>query len=102
MSLDAGVLAAILAMAFVTYATRIAGLWLVRRLNLHGRARAAFDAIPAAVLVAVIAPVVLTTGWAESLAAIVTIVAATRLPLLGVVVCGVASVVAFRAGLRLL
>ena len=102
MSLDAGVLAAILAMAFVTYATRIAGLWLVRRLNLQGRAKAAFDAIPAAVLVSVIAPVVLTTGWAESLAAVATIVAATRMPLLGVVAVGVGSVVLFRAGFSLL
>jgi uncharacterized membrane protein len=94
-------MAAILVMAALTYATRIAGLWLARRLNLTGRAKAAFEAIPAAVLVAVIAPVVLATGYAETLAAGVTIAAATRLPLLGVVVVGVVSVVLLRAGLSL-
>ena len=48
-----------------------------------GRAKAAFDAIPPAVLVSVIAPTALTTGWAEAIATAITAVAATRLPLLG-------------------
>jgi uncharacterized membrane protein len=90
-------LLAILAMAAITYATRIAGLFLAGRLSLQGRAKAAFDAIPPAVLVAVIAPVVLATGPAESLAALVTALAATRLPLLATIAVGVASVVAIRA-----
>lgn len=90
-------LAAIAAMAAVTYATRIAGLFLVGRFNLTGRAKAAFDAIPAAVLVAVVAPVILATGPAETVAALITAAAAARLPLLAVVVVGVVSVVALRA-----
>ena len=72
MSLDPATLAAILAMAAITYGTRIAGLALAGHLRLTGRAKAAFDAIPAAVLVAVIAPMALTTGPAETGAAIVT------------------------------
>ena len=36
------------------------------RLVLSGRAKAAFDAIPPAVLVAVIAPSALATGWPET------------------------------------
>ena len=64
MSVDPTTLWAILAMAVVTYATRVAGLILADRLALRGRAKAAFDAIPPAVLVAVIAPTALTTGWA--------------------------------------
>ncbi|MBM6595911.1 AzlD family protein [Microvirga pudoricolor] len=96
MSLDTTTFLAILAMAIVTYATRIAGLFIADRLVLSGRAKTAFDAIPPAVLVAVIAPTALTTGWAEALAAAITAVAATRLPLLATVAVGVASVVVLR------
>jgi uncharacterized membrane protein len=46
---------------------------------------------------AVIAPTVLATGPAETLAAIVTLIAALRLPLLGVVIVGVVSAALFRA-----
>lgn len=97
MNLDATTLVAILAMAVVTYATRIAGAFVADRLVLTGRAKAAFDAIPPAVLVAVIAPTALATGWAETAAAAVTAIAAVRLPLLATVAVGVASVVALRS-----
>ena len=96
MTLDPTTFAAILAMAAVTYLTRIAGLFVADRLVLTGRAKAAFDAIPPAVLVAVIAPTALTTGWAETVAAAITMVAATRLPLLATVAVGVVSVVLLR------
>jgi uncharacterized membrane protein len=96
MTLDPMTLAAILAMAGVTYLTRVAGLFVADRLTLTGRAKAAFDAIPPAVLVAVIAPTALATGLAETLAAAVTALAATRLPLLATVAVGVATVVALR------
>jgi uncharacterized membrane protein len=96
MSFDTTTVLAILAMAAVTYVTRIAGLLVADRLVLTGRAKAAFDAIPPAVLVAVIAPTALTTGWAEALAAAITAVAAFRLPLLATVAVGVVSVVALR------
>ena len=97
MTLDPTTLLAILGMAIATYATRIAGLALAGRLDLSPRAQAAFDAIPPAVLVAVIAPSALATGWAETAAALLAALAATRLPLLGVVAVGVAAVVGFRA-----
>ncbi len=97
MTLDPVTLATILAMAVVTYATRVAGLVVADRLALSGRAKAAFDAIPPAVLVAVIAPSALATGWPETLAAAVTVVAAMRLPLLATIAVGVAAVVGFRA-----
>jgi uncharacterized membrane protein len=90
------VLAAVLAMAGVTYATRVAGLLLARNRALSGRARAAFEAIPAAVLIAVIAPTLVATGRAETGAAVITVLAATRLPLLAVVAVGVVSVVGLR------
>jgi uncharacterized membrane protein len=96
LSIGWDVLAAVLAMAGVTYATRLAGLLIARNLALSARARAAFEAIPAAVLIAVIAPMLVATGKAETGAAIITILAATRLPLLGVVAVGVGSVVLLR------
>ena len=96
MSLDMTTLTAILAMAVVTYLTRIAGLFVADRLVLTGRSKAAFDAIPPAVLVAVIAPTALTTGWAEAIAAAITAAVAFRLPLLGTVAVGVIAVVVLR------
>ena len=101
MSLDPTTLAAILAMAVVTYATRVAGPLVAAlsadRFGLAGRAKAAFDAIPPAVLVSVIAPTALATGWPETAAALITVLAATRLPLLATIAVGVAAAVALRA-----
>lgn len=97
MTMDPVNLVAIFGMALVTYLTRIAGLALAGRLALSPRAQAAFDAIPPAVLIAVIAPSALATGWPETAAAALAALAATRLPLLGVVAVGVAAVVLFRA-----
>jgi uncharacterized membrane protein len=97
MSLDRGVLLAILLMALATYLTRIAGLFLAGRVHLEGRAEAAFDAIPAAVLTALIAPTVLATGPAEAIAGAITILAAFRLPLYGTVAVGVVAIVLLRA-----
>lgn len=96
MSVDANTLLAIIGMGLATYVTRIAGLWLLQLANVTGRARSAMDALPPAVLMAVIAPTVLATGLAETLAAAVTIIAAFRLPLLVAVATGVASVVVLR------
>jgi uncharacterized membrane protein len=96
MSLDMTTVLAILAMAVVTYITRVAGLFVADRLVLTGRAKAAFDAIPPAVLVAVIAPTALTTGWAEAIATAITAFAALRLPLLATVAVGVVCVVLLR------
>lgn len=96
MSVDTTTLLAVLAMAIVTYFTRVAGLLVADRLALTGRAKAAFDAIPPAVLVAVIAPTALTTGWAEAIAAAITAIVAFRLPLLATIIVGVVSVVLLR------
>ncbi len=97
MSLDPVTVLTIVLMGVVTYAMRIGGVLVAERLVLRGRAKAAFDAIPPAVLVAVIAPTVLATGWPETLAAGATALAATRLPLLATIAVGVVTVVALRA-----
>jgi uncharacterized membrane protein len=97
MSVDPATLGAIVAMALVTYATRIAGFFIADRLALRGRAKAAFEAIPPTVLVAVIAPSALATGWPETVAALIAALAATRLPLLGTIAAGVVAVVFLRS-----
>jgi len=81
MSMDTTTLLAILGMAIGTYACRLTGLMVGARLALTGRAKAALDAIPPAV----------------SVAGAITILAAMRLPLLGVILTGVVSVVVLRA-----
>ncbi len=97
MKLDAANIAAILAMAAATYATRISGLWLVRYVRPGRVMQAALDAVPVAVLTAVIAPALARGGPADIAAAAVTMVAAFRLPLLAAVVIGVLAAVGFRA-----
>jgi uncharacterized membrane protein len=96
MTVDPLTLAAIVVMAVATYFTRVAGFLVAGRLRLEGRAKAAFDAIPPAVLVAVIAPTALATGWPETVAAGVAAVAATRLPILATIALGVVAVVILR------
>jgi uncharacterized membrane protein len=97
MSVDALTLLAIAGMAIATYATRVAGLFLMQLVTVKGRTKAAFDALPPAILMAVIAPTVLATGIAETLAAIITAIAAVlRAPMIVTVVIGVASVVFLR------
>ena len=95
MSLTA--LAAIVGMALATYATRVAGLFLMRGVVVKGRFKAALDALPPAILMAVIAPTILTTGNAERIAAVLTAISAVlRLPLIVTILVGVVSVVALR------
>jgi branched chain amino acid efflux pump len=90
-------LLAILGMALATYATRVSGLYLMRGVTVKGRLKAALDALPPAILMAVIAPTVLATGAAETLAAVITAGAAfLRLPLVVTIIIGVVSVVALR------
>ena len=97
MSLDGPTALALLGMGVATCATRIGGDLLRHRLSLGKRAEAALEALPPAILTAVIAPVALATGPAETLAAAITAVAALRLPLLAVIAIGAASVVALHA-----
>jgi uncharacterized membrane protein len=92
---------AIIGMAVATYATRASGLYLMRGVVVTGRLKAALDALPPAILMAVIAPTILTTGVAETSAAALTAVAAfMRLPLVVTVLIGVVSVVALRLAIN--
>lgn len=96
--IDPSTLLAILAMALASYVTRISGFVLLAGFSPRGRLKAALDALPPAILVSVIAPTLLLTGLAETLAALVAAIAAWfRLPLAVVIVIGMASAVALRA-----
>lgn len=100
MTLTLSTLIAILAMAAATIFTRVSGLFLIQRVKLSNRARRALEAIPPAVLMAVVAPTALMTGMAETIACAVTAFAALRLPLLVATISGVACVALLRmAGL---
>lgn len=99
MSLDPLVVGTIALMALATAATRLSGLWLAARLPAEGRARAALEAVPAAVLTALVAPTVLLGGPAELVAGIAAALAAWRLPLVAVVAIGAGTVALLRAAL---
>jgi uncharacterized membrane protein len=94
---SADALLAILGMALATYATRVSGLFLLRGVAVKGRLKAALDALPPAILMAVIAPTILLTGNAERIAAVLAAVSAVlRLPLIVTILVGVISVVVLR------
>ena len=97
MTLDPNALLAIVAMAAATVLTRLSGLVLIRFLTIGAKQKRALEAIPPAVLMAVIAPTALVTGPAETLAAFATALAATRMPLLAAVATGVFVVAVARA-----
>jgi uncharacterized membrane protein len=98
MSLEPITLLLIVLVGLATYGTRLAGYWLLRNVTITGRTKAALDAVPPAILVAVIAPAVFMQGPAESMAGLVTATAALfRMPLLLTILVGVLSVVVFRS-----
>ncbi|WEJ11049.1 AzlD family protein [Sinorhizobium prairiense] len=96
MTLDPHTLLAIVAMAVATVLTRIGGLVLIRFVTIGPKQKRALEAIPPAVLMAVIAPTALVTGPAETLATLATALVATRLPLLAAVAAGVIVVAVVR------
>ncbi len=78
MQISPQALITIIGMAVVTYLTRIGGLWLMSHVTLSKRMKAWLGYIPGAVIVAIIAPTVLSTGFAEAGAALATIFVAAR------------------------
>lgn len=96
MSIEPATLLAIFAMAVATIATRFAGLVLVRRVALKGRAQRALSAVPPAVLMAVVTPTAFATGPAETVGCCVTALAALRLPLLASAALGIVCVALLR------
>lgn len=88
---------AIFGMAVATYATRLAGYWLLQGRVISGRLKAALEAVPPAILMAVIAPTVFLEGPAGVVGGAVTLTAAMlRAPLLVTIASGVATVAVLR------
>jgi uncharacterized membrane protein len=96
-TVDLHTVIAIVAMAAATIFTRVSGLVLIRHATMNEQWRTAIEAIPPAVLMAVIAPTAFATGWAETIGCALTALAARRLPMLASVVVGVVTVAALRA-----
>lgn len=97
MSLEPSTLFAILAMMVATVATRMGGLLLVSHTNLGPRAKKTLSSVPPAVLMAVVTPTAFSSGTAESIACLVTAIAALRLSLLPATFVGVATVAVLRS-----
>ncbi len=83
----------IVGMGLVTYLTRAGGIWLVGRFRPSPRVETWLRQVPGAVLVSIVAPVALTSGPAEVLATVATILVAIRTKsLLLAMIAGVAAV----------
>lgn len=98
MSIEPLVGLTILGMALLTYATRAGGLWLMGRVEPTPRVAAWMRHIPGAILVALVAPAVLTGNLADAVAGLATVLVAwrTRNVLLAMVV-GIVVVAGLRA-----
>jgi uncharacterized membrane protein len=96
MSVDPNTLLAILAMAAATAATRLAGLVILRSFTLSPEAQRILQAIPPSVLMAVIAPTALATGWPETIACATVALLALRVPMLVAAAAGVFVVAILR------
>lgn len=79
----------VLAMAMVTYLTRVAGFLMLRNRALSPVTQEVLLAAPGCVLIAVIAPKFASGQPADLIALALTLLAATRLPLLPVVLIAV-------------
>lgn len=81
----------IVAMAMMTYLTRVAGYLIFRNMKMSKRTIQVLESAPGCVLIAVIAPHFATGKLADLLALAITVIAASRLPLLVTVIIGIAS-----------
>ncbi len=88
---------AVLGMSLATYATRISGLLLLDGVAVEGRLKAALDAVPVSVMMAVITPTIIMTGWPERVTAIIVAgLAYVRAPLVLNILVGMGAVVILR------
>jgi len=81
----------ILAMALVTYLTRVLGFVMLRNRTISPVLQEVLQAAPGCVLIAVIAPKFASSNPADLIALAVTLFAATRLGLLPVVLIAIAA-----------
>lgn len=89
--IDPLVLLTILAMASVTYLTRIAGYLFLRNRVMSPRLASVMETAPGCVLITVIAPSFVSGHPADLAALLVTVLAATRFSMLPTVLIAIAS-----------
>lgn len=83
--------------AAATLATRVGGHLILARFDrIHHRVEAALNAVPAAVLTALIAPALISNGPAEALAMLIAGVAGLRLSAIGTIAVGLLVLVMLR------
>ncbi len=87
----------IITLGLVTYATRIGGHLVLSRFGrLNPRLEAALDAVPAAVMTAIVAPMALATGPMESVAAAIAVLAAFRFSMHATLILSIGALVVMR------
>ncbi|MFB9124431.1 AzlD family protein [Paraburkholderia dipogonis] len=94
--IDLTTLMTIIAMALVTYGTRVGGYLLLRNRTLNARTMAVMEAAPGCVLISVIAPNFASTNPADLLSLAITLIAATRLSIFPTVMTGIVSAALLR------
>lgn len=83
----------------LTYLTRIGGYLLVARLEtIPPRLEAALNAVPAAVLTTIVAPVFVDGAWPEKIGIVLAVVLSLRLPVIATVALATGFVILARAG----
>lgn len=96
---DTMVLFAIFGMAAVTYALRAGGYWVMGRVNVTPRMRRGLEALPGAIIVSTILPIILQGGLVVGLCIIVAVAAQLRMKKEFIAVfCAAAAAAAMRAG----
>jgi len=97
LSADPVTVGVVLAMAAVTYLTKAGGLWLLGRVDLSERAEAGLEALPGAIVVAILAPSVVTADPPTWLATGVVVLVASRTgSVLVALLVGIGSLLLFR------
>lgn len=97
LSLDPLVVGVILAMAVVTFVTKVGGLWLLSRFEVSDRLESGISVLPGAIVIAILGPELAEGGPAEWAAAGLTLLVMWRTGnILLALIAGVVGVVAFR------
>lgn len=87
----------IISATVVTYLTRIGGHVILSRFdNIHPRVEAGLNAVPIAVITAIVIPALVTGGWAEGITLLIAGLASLRMSLLQVFGLGWMSIVVLR------
>ncbi len=94
--LDTWTVITILGMAGVTAFTRVIGYWMMSKVHVSGRLSGALNAVPGAILTAIVTPAAFSAGPAEAISALVTVALAWRFPLLVAIAGGVGCIVLLR------